>query len=262
VILTVILFVAKASFAESLFHSKEQRTYFNNIIEIAEHKENNKTENILYVKVLPAPGSDADTARQEKKEQEKSRIDNLIAYSTLGLGIITGILAIFTGALWLATRKLVIDTKDTSKRQLRAYVNVLQGKVFNPYDPPNRIFRIDIKNFGQTPAHDVSIVYQCIIREFPLDKTKPLNEITNLEHGFYSVLAPSCIYRQDILAPVNAEWVETKLADGTAAIYCFGEVKYRDAFNDNHITTFRYMCRGEGIANGDVSPCEDGSKAT
>jgi len=257
----IFLLCGVGAFAESQPPPENPLAQSNDINQTANNKIKPKLEKIISVKIIPAPDADAKAAKEEKKEQEKASTDKLIANSTFWLAVITGILAIFTGALWLATRKLVIDAKDTSKRQLRAYVNVLQGKVFYPHDPARRTFRIDIKNFGQTPAHTLSVVHKCVIREFPLDKSKPL-EVTESEHGYFSVLAPTCIYRQDIAAPVNAEWAETKLMKGTAAIYCYGEIKYRDAFNNDQTTKFRYMCRGEGLANGDVSPCEEGNYAT
>lgn len=260
VIIMLLVLCGAGICEESQLSSKNKNTQPSNSRQTADNKEYKKPEKIISVKILPAPDADATAAKEEKKEQEKSNVDNIIAYSTLGLGIVTAVLAVFTGALWLATRKLVIDAKDTSKRQLRAYVNILQGKVFYPLEPANRTFRIDIKNFGQTPAHEVSIVYKCIIREFPL--TKPLEDITDEEHKFFSVMGPTCIYTRDILALGNAEWGESKLADGTAAIYCFGEVRYRDTFNDNRITEFRYMCQGEGIVQGGVAPCEEGNNAT
>lgn len=49
---------------------------------------------------------------------------------------------------------------------------------------------------------------------------------------------------------------------GSGAIYAFGEIRYRDAFDVQRRTRFRHMCWGEGVPAGHMSPCPDGNEAT
>jgi len=229
---------------------------------ITNTEQNVRFVNPIAVSILPAPNAETKAATQEKAEEKKAFNDRLIACSTVILALVTTALAIFTAFLWKATNKLVGSTKDTAERQLRAYINISHGKVLYINDPQNRIFQLDIKNFGQTPAYEVSTVFKCIVREYPLGKSNPLESVTSEEHQIFSVLGPTCEYRRDMIAPYNGEWVEPKIIDGSAAIYGFGEIRYRDAFGVQRVTEFRYMCQGEGITQGCVAPCEEGNNAT
>lgn len=230
--------------------------------QITNTEQNVRLVNPITVSILPGPDAETKTATQEKNEEKKTFNDRLIAWSTVFLALVTTALAIFTAFLWKSTNRLVGSAEDTAQRQLRAYINISGGRVLNIDDPQNRIFRLDIKNFGQTPAYEVSTVFKCIVREYPLDKNKPLDPVTDEEHKIFSVMGPTCEYRRDMIAPYNGEWVEPKIKDGSTAIYGFGEIRYRDAFGIQRVTEFRYMCQGDGIAQGGVAPCEEGNNAT
>src|SRR5258706_6905725 len=82
-----------------------------------------------------------------------------VAIGTLFIAAFTVILAFATAFLWGATRQLVKGADDTAKRQLRAYVFVDSVNVANVVEgsgPPES--RVIIKNFGQTPAYQVTCV--------------------------------------------------------------------------------------------------------
>ena len=53
----------------------------------------------------------------------------LVAIFTGLLVVVTAWLAVYTYRLWGATDRLVTDAKDTSQRQLRAYVSVKEAKI-------------------------------------------------------------------------------------------------------------------------------------
>jgi len=54
------------------------------------------------------------------------------------------------------TDRLVASAGDTAKRQLRAYVGILPGDVENFGDVANQSFTFIRKNYGATPAYDVT----------------------------------------------------------------------------------------------------------
>lgn len=213
----------------------------NNINQTANNKIKPEPEKIISVKILPAPDSDAKTAKEEKKEQEKASTDKLVANSTFGLAVITGILAIFTGALWLATRKLVIDAKDTSKRQLRAYLSVSIGG--GMYQERHKNIRFEVKpnllNSGNTPAHKITYWARAEVLPFPLSDNFdfPPTEDT-LQSSL--VLGP----HQNIIlnAVVNEFFPEEEAGNikrgSDRRLYIWGIVSYTDVFGDSHTTRF------------------------
>jgi hypothetical protein len=67
----------------------------------------------------------------------------------------TVILAIATWRLWLATRDLVREARNTAEKQLRAYVNV-EPLGINPYSPGDFIVgHVAFHNTGQVWAKNV-----------------------------------------------------------------------------------------------------------
>ncbi len=112
--------------------------------------------------------------RKKLKDWIGKNADWLNALSTAFLAVFTVVLALGTIGLYLATKNLVEGTDDTAKRQLRAYVGVgandfsfeLPDETDPAYKPvdlnaPPQILKdflvINVKNFGQTPAHDVVV---------------------------------------------------------------------------------------------------------
>lgn len=227
--------------AESQLTSKNENAYTSNSAQTANNKETEKPGKVISVKVLPAPDTETKSTKEEKKEQEKSKVDNLIAYSTLVLAIVTSILAIFTGALWLATRKLVIDAKDTSKRQLRAYLSVSIGG--GSYQERHKDIRFEVRpsllNSGNTPAHNITYWARAEVLPFPLpdDFDFPPTKDT-LQSSL--VLGP---HQNIILNAMINEFFPDEEAEiikkGNGRRPCiWGIVSYTDVFGDGHTTKF------------------------
>ena len=76
------------------------------------------------------------------------------------IAIFTVILGIATGFLWWATRNLVIDAKETSGRQLRAYISANPLEIVSA-DQEERFVQItfQVKNHGQTPAGELHYIF-------------------------------------------------------------------------------------------------------
>lgn len=78
--------------------------------------------------------------------------EDVTAAGTVALAFLTLVLALGTFFLWLATRRLVKDSKKTAERQLRAYVFIEEGSiVLNQFGFWN--IQITFRNFGKTPAY-------------------------------------------------------------------------------------------------------------
>jgi hypothetical protein len=139
--------------------------------EVASQKQYSTEQNPLIVKVLPSPKSKEEANHETYDRHEKSTNETRLVWVTIWLAFVTTILAIFTGYLWNATRRMVRSTEETAKRQLRAFIF---GKGFNQgtntWDDKIKeyVFWVTWENVGLTPGLDV-----CSWINF---KTAPTNE--------------------------------------------------------------------------------------
>ncbi|MDR5729601.1 MAG: hypothetical protein RB191_19465 [Terriglobia bacterium] len=195
---------------------------------------------------------------------------NLSNWILAGLGVIGGILALFT----------ILTMRWSAERQMRAYVVVERGiiaNVTNPrHSPRERIdtvarildpeagptAQITIKNSGQTPAYDLVHWGQLGVHEFPL--RTPLDQMPQ-QAGFRTVMGPGIVEVKTLRmnVPLTVEEINA-LHNGTTTIYCHGEIAYRDAFNKRHRTRYRCMygtMGGRIGVNTDLTYCEEGNEA-
>lgn len=101
----------------------------------------------------PTTQSARDYEHYEKIEKPDN--ERLITNSTAALAGITFFLALFTGGLWIATYCLIKDSKDTSRKELRAYVGQESVSISNIIE--GKKIEIVIKNFGKTIAKKVVV---------------------------------------------------------------------------------------------------------
>jgi hypothetical protein len=175
------------------------------------------------------------------------------------VNVFTGIIAIFTILLFGAGSWQVCISRDTARRQLRAYVSIetiyihnigiepppIQGQgpiqpgpwIYKPDIGP--IFTITIKNFGQTPAYETSHWTHICFREFPLTSNLvvppiPFRPKTTIPPGAPIQVIPN------MDRPLTSEQI-TQLKTGTHAVYILGEITYKDAFGEPRYTKFRYF---------------------
>jgi Ca2+/Na+ antiporter len=85
------------------------------------------------------------------------------------IAIFTVILAFATFYLWLATRALVRDAKETSQRQLRAYISANPSEISSA-EKEERFVQITfiLKNLGQTPARELHYIFDFSVFPNPL----------------------------------------------------------------------------------------------
>ena len=190
---------------------------------------------------------------------------------------------IFAGLQFVALIATLAIMIRTGRRQLRAYVVVERGIVANVADPPagmsrekiNTVARIldpqagphaqiTIKNTGQTPAYDLVHWALIDIRELPLQALFP--PMPKPPASFWNVLGPGVPEVKTLRMPerLTPQQIEG-LRNGTMAIYCHGEIRYRDAFKKRRTTRYRCMyatpaCGIIGIGT-DLVYCEEGNEA-
>ncbi len=193
----------------------------------------------------------------------------LVVLATIGLLVVTATLAYYTFGLWQSTQTLSKDTAAASsasilqmqsqeKRQLRAYVGVAVAGYYPATTTHPLAFRIEIKNYGQTPAYDLIVVsMNRVVLPFPLKEVSQLDDAPDPDphEPQRTVLNPQAspiTFRSsrklpqippDDLAAVNQPIVPE--GEHPAQLYCFGTVRYRDIFLDSHWVHYCAMFGGD-----------------
>jgi hypothetical protein len=159
-------------------------------------------------------------------------------------------------------RDAVRLAERTAERQLRAYVSVILSEVrrLAPGEVPQ--VHIVLKNNGQTPAY-AAITWDAVsLLDFPND-VFDIDPVIETARGG-AVIGPGSEYHitRDLAGPLTFAHFEA-LASGKFAIYGFGRLKYRDAFNVRRTTNYRIYYGGDKPLNdkGVMSPMADGNDA-
>ncbi len=192
--------------------------------------------------------------------------------SKLGvLGFIGVVLSLFfTGwAAWAAAiaakaaQESIKVASDTAKRQLRAYVSV--SGVARTKDPgalegPGFAVLVDVENDGQTPAYDLYQWTMIEIREFPLKGPLKIHCSVNPSLGTLPPHRKTMSFPsfKRALTPLEEQAI---LSEGKA-IYVYGEIAYKDGFDRNRLTQFRFRCMGQGYSLGLFKADGEGNSAT
>lgn len=162
--------------------------------------------------------------------------------------IATCVIAGFTYALWRSTDKLWKANENTSRRQLRAYLNVESYELTGVFTSAKPTINLTIKNAGQTPATRVSTWCRIHVVERPCNE-EPAVETTNLAEGSMVIVGPgqSIGVGDTLLGPLAAPDV-VRLRPGQDGgglrLLIKGQIKYYDTFGDAHVTTFRLWSWG------------------
>jgi hypothetical protein len=164
-------------------------------------------------------------------------------------------------SLFIATAALagvvvwqIREAKSSSQRQLRAYVFLEKTKIETTKGKWSIWFKI--RNFGQTPAHRVVLIYTAQAVDWAnngpaqvpvLDMTEELGSMGPLTDNF-ELTAP----------PIgNAPLREIKV--GGKAIYLIGTIRYDTVFHTGCTSDFRYYVGGDmgwdgpGEMNADIT---------
>lgn len=212
----------------------------------------------LFIKVAPSQTVEPEPSKEHEKARDYTSAEWWLVYVTGFLTAVTLVLAIFTGWLWNATKKLVQGADDTARRQLRAYISMIGAEDVKG-EGGHFGFRVRFKNTGQTPAYDVIAGAWVSIAPFP--RTDPLPDVPITEKsrstfgpGIDSGLFPS----RSALMPSELAGIE----DMTLAIYIHGRIEYRDAFDKPRTTHFTMIKRKSPSGLYILGNDRDGNHAT
>ncbi len=159
------------------------------------------------------------------------------------LKITDTLLAAFTALLWWATRGLVKGADKTAERQLRASIYVEKTTLTFVDDDWKLIIRI--RNFGQTPAHNVEWASKAAVVDWNGGNPKiPLpNENDTETPG--SMGPQGDIFENELKGKAKTAELATK------PIFLVGTIKYTTVFGSDHTTEFRYYVGGDASYDED-----------
>jgi hypothetical protein len=193
----------------------------------------------------------------DAEQAQMAIVEFLEAYN----GAITGIATVF---LAIITVGLVIVAKDQSKTtraQLRAYVMV-ETAITLGFVGPQPKAQVTLKNFGQTPAHDLTIWTSVEVAADPLHE-KPAAPAGRADTR--GPLAPgSTVQTLDSPSRIITAQEIADVQNGRAGFYVFGRARYYDVFGRSHITDFCSIYGGRDGCHpaGLMAQYKDWNKAT
>lgn len=171
------------------------------------------------------------------------------------LVVLTATLAIATWRLVVKTRDLVTASRDTAKRQLRAYVNVFDVRAtwkVEPDDVTMKRVRVEVffKNTGQTPAHAVAT--WMIARGMPTERPDFDPGDIEKEIDSLGVQGPGMINHLEYAPQIDnlTHGVIKAWKAGVESLFVFGEIKYVDSFGADRSTSFRFVMPPAGVGDG------------
>jgi len=204
----------------------------------------------LPVRVVETP-EDSKHTREREARSDKHDADDLVAqvraanavekqvtptYVAAWLSGIGTILLIATLSITEVERR---HNKQSNERQLRAYVGIkpIKHKILKPAESESgsREFqtRIAIKNYGQTPAYNLSFAHEAWIPERTPDMGADRLEWQVSDN----VLNPGQVRYAHMVTPLS-EGEEDALMEGHLRVMVVGKITYTDAFNEPRFTDF------------------------
>ena len=221
------------------------------------------------------------------------------AFATVVMAVFTARLWISTDKLWCEAKassrlaeqaaeraKRTVDMMEkNAERQLRAHVFVEKGSISNVANPlphflntpnpnlaalnyPNTgpMIYLEVKNFGHTPAYDVMHWANAHFDCLPLIGSLPKRQRSPGATFSKSTIGPGSGITKPFTmpAPLTAQQI-ADLRAGTAAIYVYGVIVYKDAFGKHRRTSYRLMhldAAGRIGLNTDLTGCGQGNEAT
>jgi hypothetical protein len=210
------------------------------------HKSNPANESS---KKEPDGATGSDACEQPIPSHNNPKPPNWVEKWTLGVLTLTLIAAGYAGfeARRLAdlTEHLITDGRQSSERQLRAYVSIDKASVAAIGHTLRAV--IELRNSGQTPAHDLTTrtrVSTHAAGEVFIPPPLGDAELSKMIVGPGTIVSPE----SELEIPADNTAVLTALQNGTAVIYVFGRTEYRDVFDKPRHLDFRL--RSVRVENG------------
>ena len=187
------------------------------------------------------------------EEGDKLSIDRRIARYTLWLAGFTGVLAISTIGLWIATGLTLAHSRQASERQLRAYVSAQPDGVVDFIPGDQVVARICFQNTGSIFAKGVRTFLDRQLSDnddlpedaLPIDEAKISGD--NVIAPNANILYATKAVRKSEIA-VNRDNAERR--GGKYYLYVWGIVLYNDGFVDGRYTKFCHRYNFSGVPDG------------
>lgn len=201
----------------------------------------------ISVKLLNTGKSDSEATRETRRiksdEKEASRAF-VLTVAVVVVSVLQFVALAFTYCIM----------RGTARRQLSAYVGVKVTKLET--GPDGYVaFKAVMRNYGQTPALDVTISMDRKILPFPLSDTKGLTETTDPDpHPEASVTINPGTWARGTSSRHRVKITESELlAVGSGQteggqeiqLYCYGTVRFKDVFGKSHWVNYCAMFGGE-----------------
>ena len=188
--------------------------------------------------------------RADAKENKQGDGDGFIAkffqivrhYDSEIVAISTVVMALFTVGLFFSTHLLWKSGERHSARELRAYVFTTDLNVEEFGSDTKRVeISINVKNSGQTPAHNLEILtrFQFSRMPNPVIQDQFTERSPSQSRGCLPPGGETCVLGVFPNPFTNAQY--TQIENGEMAIFVSGRINYVDVFGKAQCTRFRYV---------------------
>jgi len=168
--------------------------------------------------------------------QSEQHKDFLLIFATFLLVLATILLA-------LVVVIQLLDARLSSERQLRAYVFVEEAKISRAQD--KWVITCRIRNFGQTPAHAVSLQYAAEAVVWPHAGKPKLRTLGDDDTENLGSMGPRRgNFEKDDDVPFTDTTFE-QITSHAKAIFLHGVITYETVFGKSFSTNFRYYVGGD-----------------
>lgn len=235
--------------------------------EKSETKTNNAKESVVSV-----PGSHPEISANKSQHNANQGGEEASEFWTIAgrrLKITDSLLVVFTFflffatvLLWWSTRRLVKAADNTAQKELRAYVGAKTAAV--TFIVQDFSIRTKIKNTGQTPAFHAHLWNELALVEHPIPKGFKFQAAPEKINGPRYVIFPGSgiFFTTQPDNPFTQQEIQD-IAAGRKRIYHWGEIRYKDIFENHRHTWFRIYWRAEaGPSFGTWIFDEEGNDAT
>ena len=164
----------------------------------------------------------------------------ITSVSTIFIAAFTVVLAFATGFLYFATKELVEGADKNAEKQLRAYIGIHSSEsTVYLFEKGGYAFitHADLRNYGQTPAYDVTVKSNVKIDFL---ENVPFNDFPGLERGVPSIAFRDASFHVNVGWPISEE-DKVALFDRKKVFFFWGRVDYKDAFDKHHQFSFRMV---------------------
>jgi hypothetical protein len=219
--------------------------------------DNPSAQNHKIVAAINAIGEKYETAQRDRAEHDNQTL-KWAKRAGIGVGIYTLLtlaLAVLAYCAFRTAQEQVGISRDTEIRQLRAYVGVLDHKIQDVALNSAPRVQISIKNFGSTPATNVTYWVFSKFDSYPTPVDLPTQVFKSDRFilfpadGFTPTFDIGALNQTDITQLGESRW-----------LYAYGEIDYLDAFEKNRCTKFRLMYGGPLLKIGRMAIAGSGNE--